>query len=168
MEIDFIGGYNKLRSLAADGQDCMNLYPEITDNTGEKTKMRLMPTPGTKLFIDFLEHDTEAPVADFKWRGTDSGADWNTDPIDTYNITVDFKDYSTGNIIGRTWYILNRSSVQYEAFAAEEMPVENIINYGADYYTIDGSYYVYQICLVATNNFGTDNEVKDLKILIPT
>ena len=53
MEIDFIGGFNKGRSFAADSQECMNLYPEISDNSLSKSRMILIGTPGSELYVSF-------------------------------------------------------------------------------------------------------------------
>jgi uncharacterized protein (DUF3820 family) len=54
MEIDFLGGSYSGRSIADDGQETMNWYPELseepTGNEGKEVNLTLYPTPGLKLF----------------------------------------------------------------------------------------------------------------------
>ena len=52
MRINFLGGGYNGRSLADDGQETVNWYPEVSEEpTGsDDEKIVLYPTPGLKLF----------------------------------------------------------------------------------------------------------------------
>lgn len=54
MKINFLGGSYNGRSIADDGQETVNWYPELseepTGNEGGEVKIVLYPTPGLKLF----------------------------------------------------------------------------------------------------------------------
>ena len=53
MVLDFISGAYKGRSVAIDSQECVNLYPEISESGNAKGKISLIGTPGKRLFVDF-------------------------------------------------------------------------------------------------------------------
>jgi hypothetical protein len=57
MDIKFLGGSYAGRSIAADGQETMNWYPEINgEPTGNNdVKLILLPTPGLSLFATLGE-----------------------------------------------------------------------------------------------------------------
>jgi hypothetical protein len=52
IDINFVGGSYSGRSIAVDGQETINFYPEIIDNPlgNSKTKIALYPTPGLSLY----------------------------------------------------------------------------------------------------------------------
>ena len=53
MKLAFIDGAYKGRSRAIDGQECVNLYPELSASDNAKSKVILIGTPGKRLFVDF-------------------------------------------------------------------------------------------------------------------
>lgn len=61
MEIPFIGGSYRGRSLNLNAQVCQNLYP-VLDNEGGKNVIALMNTPGLTFFSD--------PASGFRKAGT--------------------------------------------------------------------------------------------------
>jgi hypothetical protein len=54
VDINFLGGSYKGRSIAADGQETVNWYPEVSEEpTGNNdVKLILIPTPGLILFTN--------------------------------------------------------------------------------------------------------------------
>lgn len=55
MQINFLGGSYSGRSIAADGQETVNFFPEISEDPikGEtEGQLVLYPTPGLVLFTD--------------------------------------------------------------------------------------------------------------------
>jgi len=55
MEINFLGGSYSARSIAIDGQETVNWYPEISEEPTKNNpegKLALLPTPGLVLFTD--------------------------------------------------------------------------------------------------------------------
>jgi hypothetical protein len=50
MRFNFCGPTYASRSITADGERCVNLYPEIVESAGAKSRMALYPTPGLRLW----------------------------------------------------------------------------------------------------------------------
>jgi hypothetical protein len=62
MEIDFLSGVGKGRSIAFDCRETINWYPELAEVDGAKSKIVLYPTPGLKLFGNPYAESYSAPA----------------------------------------------------------------------------------------------------------
>lgn len=109
IDINFVGGCYKGRSIAVDGQECINFYPEIVDNPlgNSKTKLALYPTPGLTLYTNLAD-----AVADFTFTDG-NGQTWPSDVVMTRE-ALTFTDSST---YATSWaykiYATNDSGVTY-------------------------------------------------------
>jgi hypothetical protein len=62
MDIDFLNGVGKGRSIAVDCRETINWYPELSETDGAKSKIALYPTPGLKLFGNPYVESYSAPA----------------------------------------------------------------------------------------------------------
>ena len=59
MNMNFLSGSYSARSIAVDGQETVNWFPEITDDPSKSgdVKIALYPTEGLKLFMAVKDAD---------------------------------------------------------------------------------------------------------------
>ncbi len=102
IDIGFVGGSYKGRSIAVDGQECINFFPEIVDNPigNSKTKIALYPTPGLTLITNLI--DTSA-----NFTFTDGTYTWPSD-VAFIRLTLTFTDTST-DAVSWAWTVYGSS-----------------------------------------------------------